>query len=1686
MSSVDERVVSMEFDNKQFEDGVKTTMTTLDNLEEKLQFEGAGKGLDELGKLGNNFTFGNLGDTIDDIGERFTALGIIGMTALQNITNKAVDAGLEMAKALSVDQLSAGFSKYEENTSNIVALMNQLPEGEQSMESVEGHMKKLSWYSDATSFDLVAMTSALKKFAAQGMSAEQSIPIIMGIGNSITYAGVGAKEGSEAFDIFAKAIANGNLSLIQWKQLANRGIVTAQTKKDLMEAAVAEGTLVKVGEDLYKTNQGLEVSMKEFDSTLNAQKGKWVTQGVIERVFGGKYGTYTDLLSDYTLELQEQTGEVISLDDAMKKFEVDFGDLNDEMAFGQTALKSATEAKTFTEAIDAVKDAMSTQWMSVFQSIFGNAKEAKKLWTDVNTVLVDTFVPPVANLALLLAEWKELGGRNDLIEGFTNLGKAIKAVVGPIKEAFRNVFPAMSGKVLADATAGFKNFTEKLILSEEVGDRIRSVFEVVFQVFKTIGTVIGGIVKVGSKVVQLLSPIISFVFKLIGGAAQLIEKLADTIKNSEAYAKVLSKFQSIAESVKSAFLAIISVFGDSEVATRAAEERGGKFYETFVKIRDKLKPVADTLASFFERIGNGVKKAFNWNSDLSFIDNIKAKFSNLQKTLEPITQKVRDLIDKIKIAITSLFSKDEAASEEDSTVGNASNALTTINNVLGKVANGIVTAVNFIFDAFRKLFGGKKEGMDPTETGTMMENFADKLSRVKERMMGFVEDLGTVFDTTNAGLLGLLIFNLSKFFKGLDKTVRNGLGDVLKGLEQKLKADSFKSIGEGIDEIGGALLKIAIAVGILSLIPAEKVGNGLAALGMISVMFTVMSLILDKLAGLKFNAQTTVLAFTAAVLGMAIAVSILAKLNIVRALTATIDLSVLIGAMSKALKKLDGVNTTQVSKLTIFGTTLLLMAKAVKKLSGIPYPDIIWGTLSLVSVIFSMAAAMKILGNSGDVDASASALFKFSAAIGVMSIVIKSLSSLTGDELESAVLGIAAALGSLVLGLLLVSMMDANNVTKAAAAMVIMAAAMTLLIIPMMAFKNLDPKEIGIGLLALAGAFAVVGVAGLLLQGVSTPIFLLASALLEASIAIGVASIGLALLGPALALLATTIVASAPIILLAIKTIIAGISSLGADVAIAVASLIAAVCTAIINSIDSIIQTIRAVLNAIAVVLLEFVPTAILIILTLVEMVIRALALTMDTLVDSVVTLLLSFIIAVADGLRKNANTIIYAFLDVLEAVVEALIKTIAMLIPGVGSVLVNSLDNQVFPVLQDRLGSAKGKLIGEDFVGGISDGIAGSNLIQDALDAAGDFSLGETKLGETLGFGNGKKQGTSFAKGASDGISGSLLDFSEVTGLLGETGVESFSGVFNGEAGFDLGSMFGEGVAEGIESEKEPVEKSTEEMIETLRRQNSTAITHVGHYMDLYRGLGVKGAQRFSAELLTAYKDALKVSQDAADDVMREWYSMGKYISQGLINGITDNTARVEEAGKNLGFSVTRATKNSLAEKSPSKVFVGIGQYVDEGLAIGLTRYSSVAEKASANVAENTIDSASSTLRSLTDVINSDSDFQPVISPVLDLTNVQNGTNSLNNMMTGKNLTASITSRLTTDYDNTYTLMAEIAKLRSDMQDMVDSNQLNPDSIGSAVRSALEGTGVYMERDKVGKLLTSYQNNTRRASGAY
>ena len=351
---VDERVVEMRFDNAQFEKNVHQTMQSLEKLNDSLRLDGAEKGFEKIGDASAKVDFDEMQGALDDLSGKFSAVEVMGVAALSHITRQAIDTGERLVKSLSLDQVTSGWSKYAQKTASVQTIMNATGK---SIAKVNGYLSKLMWFSDETSYSFTDMTQSLGQLTASGGDIEKVIPMIMGMANATAYAGKGASEFSRVIYNLNQSYSQGYLSLMDWKSVELAGVATAELKKQIIETGVALG----------KIKEGA-VTVGTFSSTLSK---KWADKEVMETAFG-KFAEFSEAVKKM---VDANPGMLASQAiDAL-------ADQYDEVTV--KAFKAAQEAKSFSEAVDATKDAVSSGWMETFDILFGNYEEAKGFWSDL-------------------------------------------------------------------------------------------------------------------------------------------------------------------------------------------------------------------------------------------------------------------------------------------------------------------------------------------------------------------------------------------------------------------------------------------------------------------------------------------------------------------------------------------------------------------------------------------------------------------------------------------------------------------------------------------------------------------------------------------------------------------------------------------------------------------------------------------------------------------------------------------------------------------------------------------------------------------------------------------------------------------------------------------------------------------------------------------------------------------------------------------------------------------------------------------------------------------------------------------------------------------------------------------------------------------------------------------------------
>lgn len=741
---VDQRVVEMRFDNAQFEKNTRESMKTLDRLQEKLQFKDVDKGFENIEKAQRNVNFDEMEGALDTLKVKFNALDVMAVAALTNITNKIVDTGEQLVKSLSVDQVASGWNKYTEKTSNVQTIMNATGE---SIDNVNGYLNKLMWYSDETSYSFSEMTSALSQMTAAGGDIKKMIPMIMGIANATADAGKTGFAFQSTIRNLTQSYSAGHLQLQDWKSLNLMGTATKALKQELIDTAVEMG----------KLKEG-EVTIATFESTLS---NKWADTKVMEKTFE-KYASMMEAAYDM---VQQNPGMTSS--EALEKLSGQYGELAERAAL------AAQQATSFGQAIDSTKDAVSSSWMKVFETFFGNKEEATETWTELANRLYDIFVPSIDALNERLKEgldtgWKRLNDKlGDQAETYDTVLQKVALASGAVTEesieeagSFANAL--REGGVNAELLQNGLDVTlvslEKyLAMSDEALDArnldkeaIERDYEALSRLNEEFRTGEASLADYAAGMSELSGRehLMQSLWNIMDALSALVQPIHDAFqeifpptsgKQIKSFAEGLdyatSKLiigEETATKIRGAFMGLFRVI-------RVGTDTIAKVVKTAVKLlgglADVLKPVKDGILDVAGGFGDFVTEV---GEALTGTKTLGERFDAIRASLKKLLSPLGDLKDLTKnFSLAGLKEQLDALVQSGGNLSwisglseNAQNVLKplivlagqaaggglTLLGVLGAVAGGVIAKLGETADFLKQWVKGQLEGADSLET----------------------------------------------------------------------------------------------------------------------------------------------------------------------------------------------------------------------------------------------------------------------------------------------------------------------------------------------------------------------------------------------------------------------------------------------------------------------------------------------------------------------------------------------------------------------------------------------------------------------------------------------------------------------------------------------------------------------------------------------------------------------------------------------------------------------------------------------------------------------------------------------------------------------------------------------------------------------------------------------------------
>lgn len=1286
-TTVDERVVEMRFDNKQFEQNIQTSLSSLDKLKKSLNLEGAAKGLETVNDAANKCS-GNmspLSNAVETVRVRFSALEVMAITALQNITNSALAAGKNLVSAFIIDPIKTGFEEYETQINAVQTILANTSSKGTTLDQVNNALDELNHYADMTIYNFTEMTRNIGTFTAAGVDLDTSVAAIKGIANLAAVSGSNSQQASTAMYQLSQALAAGTVKLQDWNSVVNAGMGGQVFQDALKETAKVHGIAI---DEMIK-DEG------SFRETLS--KG-WLTSDIL-----------TETLAKFTGDLNEDQLRTMGYtDDQIKSI----------MEMGKTANDAATKVKTFTQLFDTLKEAAQSGWTQSWEIIVGDFEEAKELLTEVS----DTFSAVINASAdarnKMLQDWKDLGGRTMMIEAVKNVFEGLVSVAKPVREAFNEIFPPMTGKQLAEITERIRDLTAKFKMGEESSKNLKNTFKGVFAVLDIVGQAFKAVAGGVGELIGLFLPAGNGVLSLTGSFGEYLVKLDETVKKTDVFGKAVS---TVVDIVKTAITFVKTAGEKVKEFGKAAGEKfdfpGFELFHSFLeRVHDRMAQIGDGAG----KMKSGVIVAFEMMGEALE----KCKFL---KVMEALWIAVKVIAGGIADAVGTMMG---TLAEK---LGNAdfSGVLDILNSIaVGGIAvsiskflksvtepleglNGVLEGVTGILDGVRGCFEAYQTNL---KAGTLL-----KIGAAIALLAGSIVAISLIDSdklSASLGAITVLFANLLGAMAIFNK-ISSDTGKVSKACTAMIAMSVAVSI------LAGALKKV-------SDLDWGELARGLVGIAGLTAIVVASSKAMASGQKQVMKGATSLIIFGVAIKILASACKDLSRLQwdeLGRGLT---GVGVLFAEIAVFLRvaKFNGKMISTATGIVILSAAMKVLASACKDFCQMEWSEIGKGLAGIGGLLAELAVFTNLAGNAKHVMSTGVALIAIGAAMKIFASAVKDFGQLQWDEIGRGLTAMGGALaevaiavnlmpknmigigtglvivggaleiiancmskfggmqweeigrGLTVMGGALAELAISLNFMKGtlggSAALLVASGALAVLAPVLSILGALSWEAIAKGLISIAGAFTIIGVAGAVLTPLVPTILALSGAF--ALIGVGVLTIGAGLLAAgtglsALAIgftaLATAGAAGATAIVAALTVIVTGIAGLIPAVLTKVGEGIIAICKVIAAGAPAIGEAVKAVVLTLIDVFVSCVPQLADGALQLVVGVLAALV----TYTPQIVDLAFKFLIGILDGIASNLPSLIKAGVDVLVAffagIVDALrgIDTGALLkgIAGIG-----------------------------------------------------------------------------------------------------------------------------------------------------------------------------------------------------------------------------------------------------------------------------------------------------------------------------------------------------------------------------------------------------------------------------------
>ena len=1082
--SIEQRIVEMKFDNRQFESGVKTSMSTIDKLKESLNFKGATKGLENIGSAAKNTNMAGLGSAVENVKVKFSALQVVAVTALTNMTNSAINAGKKMISALTVDPIKSGFQEYETQINAIQTILANTSAKGTTLNQVNAALNELNKYADMTIYNFTEMTRNIGTFTAAGVDLDTSVSAIKGIANLAAVSGSTSQQASTAMYQLSQALASGTVKLQDWNSVVNAGMGGEVFQNALKETARAHGTAI----DDMITSEG------SFRETL---KDGWITSQVLTETLD----KFTGDLNEKQLKAQGYTQEQIV----------------EIMKLGDMANKAATEVKTFSQLWDTLQEAAQSGWTQSWEIIIGDFNEAKTLLTEISNTVGDIIEQSAEGRNNMLSGGLSSGWKQLLREGVADEEGYVEAIKKTAKEQGIAIDDMIDKEGSFEATLKSGWLTADILT-----DSLSNLSD------ETKGLSDEQLEQLGYTRDQIDS--LEELNKSVQNGTISMDEFAEKMKRP-------SGRENLIEAVSNSFRGLMQVFTPINEAFREIFPKytGDQLYELTVRIKElterftlsdtTVKNIGRTFKGLFAIFGivkqgitalfNGIKPLFSGVGELSggILDNT-AKMGDWLvglhdaiETSDIFNKAIKEVVDFIVnagtiIHDTAVLVKDgvhdfiKSVSEKFDFPGmeifhnfleRFHERMSQVGDVAGGMQSGFVTAIKIMGTALKnsnlvKAFGALWEGLKIIGNGII--SILGELGGVFVEALGNA-DFGGLLDIINAFIAGGIGLGIKKFIDNLSEVAVNfssfseGLVDIFDGVRGALEAYQTKLKAEALLKIAGAIALLAAAILVISLIDSDKLS---ASLGAVTVLFANLMgsmMAFNKMSGgdLKGGAKlqliaTAMVAVATSILILAVALKKISGLDLDEMAVGLGGIIVLTATMVKATKSLGGVESIKGSvQMVIFAAAITILAEACTKLAQLNIGELVKGLVGVGILLAEVVLFMKFAKMDGKAISTATGIVILSGAILILSKAVSIFGAMDWTEIGKGLTSIGILLGELAIFSRLTG--NVKNLISTGVGLIAISGALIILSYALKSFSDMQWDEIGRGLVGMAGALAI-------------------------------------------------------------------------------------------------------------------------------------------------------------------------------------------------------------------------------------------------------------------------------------------------------------------------------------------------------------------------------------------------------------------------------------------------------------------------------------------------------------------------------------------------------------------------------------------------------------------------------------